>query len=581
VRRSLRGTAWGVRAALLVTVALSIGVPVAHASPSSDRAVVFVFTVADATLTDLLTEPGFSGLAQHGGAALLIMTSAGQPMHDLTESQGDGKGNLPFWQGGDFGSSALSAAADRVATTLDRSISRDALVFIASSGPATSNDVSGGRLGAIVMAEGRPADLAEAMSASSEAVGSSASLTSDSTRRDGVVTSRDLARTMITFAQMPVLAVDPGGEEIRIVDVPPPLDLYDRYVESKRLAVPIGTAAALFAVLSSALGIVALLWRISPRWLRGGSAWTAMSAPFLALSLLLVGHLPSLTYATVIPFVVATTAVGTLALVPVARRRGTLAAIAVAGVILLVALAVEAALGWTAALTPLLGGSQLDGGRFFGLPNAFIGLLLGGSVYVAQRLPRLHGTALMVGVGLFAGSPWTGSNIGAAVTLFAGAGIWWGLRGGLAWWRTFIAAVASVLAGTALVVIAHRYLTSAETHVTRFAEHTGGLHGIWDKLVDRLGVGTQLIASNPFAILPVLGVILTLIVVLRPPAPVRTTFDEAPVWRLALLAILLGSVVAYLANDSGPSAIGEGFTTSLAAMLYVSLLRRNDIMESS
>ena len=95
----------------------------------------------------------------------------------------------------------------------------------------------------------------------------------------------------------------------------------------------------------------------------------------------------------------------------------------------------------------MLGGSQLDGGRFFGLPNAFIGLLMGGSLYVAQRLPRTAGTVLIAAAGLFAGSPWTGSNIGAAVTLFAAAGIWWGL-GELAWWRTAIAAVAAIAAGT-------------------------------------------------------------------------------------------------------------------------------------
>ncbi len=235
-------------------------------------------------------------------------------------------------------------------------------------------------------------------------------------------------------------------------------------------------------------------------------------------------------------------------------------------------------LGWPAALTPLLGGSQLDGGRFFGLPNAFIGLLLGGSLYVAQRLPRTHGTVLIAAAGMFAGAPWTGSNIGAAVTLFAAAGIWWGLRGGLVWWRTAIAAVGAIAAGTILVVVAHRYLTSAATHITTFSERTGGIAGLWEKFVDRLGVGFDLIADNPFALLPVFGVLVMLVVVLRPPGPIRRSFDEAPVWRLALLTIVVGSVVAYLVNDSGAAAVGEGLTTSLAGMLYVSLRLRDDMM---
>ena len=153
---------------------------------------------------------------------------------------------------------------------------------------------------------------------------------------------------------------------------------------------------------------------------------------------------------------------------------------------------------------------------------------MGGSLYVAQRLPRVHGTALIAAAGLFAGSPWTGSNIGAAVTLFAAAGIWWGLRGELAWWRTALAAAAGVAGGVVLVVIAHRYLTSAATHITTFSEHTGGIGGLWNKFVDRLGVGTDLIANNPFALLPVVGVLVMLIVVLRPPRVVGASFRDAP-----------------------------------------------------
>ncbi|MGZ8571466.1 MAG: hypothetical protein ACXWW5_04490, partial [Actinomycetota bacterium] len=144
-----------------------------------------------------------------------------------------------------------------------------------------------------------------------------------------------------------------------------------------------------------------------------------------------------------------------------------------------------------------------------------------------------------------------------------------------------IAALAAIAAGTVLVIIAHRYLTSAATHITTFSEHAGGIGGLWNKVVDRLGVGVDLIANNPFALLPVLGVLLMLVVVLRPPGTVRPSFREAPVWRLALLTIVSASVVAYLVNDSGAAAIGEGFTTSLAGLLYVSLRWRDGMMMTS
>lgn len=578
--------------ASLIGVWPLLSVPHAAAQADTGKREVLLATLDDASLEDLLATPGFLSLARQGGAALLVTTEPGFSLRDVRdEFDVLPRGNL--FIGGfhevDFGSMAdregfvspgkLGAAAERLASFLDGSTATTEMVLLSSYSPPATAEAAGDHLGAIVMAEGSPHDLAAAIRAgASEA--SVNTLTSDATRREGVVASPDLTRTAIAFAGL-LAALAPGGELIRVIDAPPPIDLHERYVQSKRLAVPIGTAAALFAVFGAVLGPVALLWRRSSPRLRDLSAWLALSSPFLALSLLLVGHLPSLTYATVLPFLLATTTIGTLALLPVARRWGTLGAVAAAGVVLLGALAIEAALGWTAALTPLLGGSQLDGGRFFGLPNAFIGLLLGGSIYVAQRLPRVHGAALIAVAGLFAGSPWTGSNIGAAVTLFAAAGIWWGLRGGLAWWRTAIAAVAAIAAGTVLVVVAHRYLTSAATHITTFSEHTGGIGGLWNTFVDRLGVGADLIAANPFALLPVFGVVLVLVVVLRPPGPVRASFQEAPVWRLALLTILAASVVAYLVNDSGAAAIGEGFTTSLAGMLYVSLRWRDGMMMTS
>jgi hypothetical protein len=549
---------------------------------------VLVAVVRDASLEDLLATPGFKGLAQQGGAALLVR-NGGDVFHDFSDAFGFALGVEPPPDGlvmFDIGSMAdglggasvgkLDSAAEQVATVIDRSTATSALVLVESSTPPGAAEAAGDHLGALVMAEGAPHDLAAAIRAGASDAPVH-TLTSDSTRRDGVVASPDLLQS----ASAGSLTHDLSGEPIRVVDAPPPTDLHERYVQSKRLTVPIGAAAAVYAVLASLVAIVVLLRPGASRRSRTVGSSLAISVPFVALSLLLAGHLPTLTYATVVPFLVATTVICTLALVPAAGRWGTLGAIAAAGVILLGALVVEAALGWTAALTPLLGGSQLDGGRFFGLPNAFIGLLLGGSIYVAQRLPRVHGAALIAAAGLFAGSPWTGSNIGAAVTLFAAAGIWWGLRGELAWWRTAIAALAAIAVGTVLVVIAHRYLTSATTHITTFSEHTGGVGGLWHKFVDRLGVGTDLIVRNPFALLPVIGVLAMLFVVLRPPEPIRESFREAPVWRLALLTIVTASIVAYLVNDSGAAAVGEGLTTALGGSLYVSLRWRDRMMMTS
>jgi hypothetical protein len=224
-------------------------------------------------------------------------------------------------------------------------------------------------------------------------------------------------------------------------------------------------------------------------------------------------------------------------------------------------------------LTPLLGGSQLDGGRFFGLPNVAIGLLVGSGLWIAHRLQTLHGFGLLFAVGLFAGLPYLGSNLGGGVTLFAAAGLWLAVRE-----RHRLGVVKGVgvflgvtLLGLAVILLAHA-ISPIETYVTRFEEDVSGLGRVVERFVDRLQVGFDLIARNPFALVPVLGLPVALAAVLWPPAPLRPSFERDPAWRDAILVTLLAGVVAYLANDSGPAAAGFAFGMGLGGLLGVSLL---------
>jgi hypothetical protein len=61
---------------------------------------------------------------------------------------------------------------------------------------------------------------------------------------------------------------------------------------------------------------------------------------------------------------------------------------------------------------------------------------------------------------------------------------------------------------------------------------------------------------------------------------VAASFAQHPGWREALLTILFGSVVAYVANDTGAAALGLGFGTALGALLFVSLRDRPWMMDT-
>ncbi|HEV8572906.1 MAG TPA: hypothetical protein VGR49_07665 [Actinomycetota bacterium] len=460
---------------------------------------------------------------------------------------------------------ALGRIGDHVERLVGRAAAHDVLVIVV--GPSTSGamDTAKDMVTPIVVARGDPLELFPEE-------GPLGILTSATTRRDGVVSNEDVAPTILDFFRLRISA-DMRGSPITRVEGAAPFELHARHLANRRMTVPIQAGAGAYAALAGLLGVVlAARPDRGPRWLRHAAAWLALSPLPLAAALLLAGHLPRLTYTVVVPFIVAAAAVGTLFPLPL-RRNGPVAAPAAIGAVLLAALAVEAAFGWTAALTPFLGGSELDGVRFYGLPNVFIGLLLGGGLWAAAFLPTVAGFALLVALALFAGLPWTGANIGAAVTLFTAAGLWLGLRrrGGLGW-REVALAAAVVIGGMAVVLAFHALPAGPTTHATRFLRGPARTPaGILSTLASRLAIGVRMVAQNPLALIPALGIGACLAVVLRPPAAIRGSLERYGAWRDALLVILLASAVAYVANDTGPSAAGLGFAAGLGGLLWVTL----------
>ena len=394
------------------------------------------------------------------------------------------------------------------------------------------------------------------------------SLTSDATRRAGIVSSLDVAPTvLLALGRRPPDGLP--GAPIEAAASPAPTQLHRRYLAMRRMTVPVQTAAWIYAAIAAS-ALVALLrrrGRASPDVLATCS-WLGLSVGPLAAALFAAGHLPSLSYATAIPFVVATTVVGTVAVVPFARV-GVLAPVGAMGAGLLTFIIVEALTGFSGALTPLLGGSQLDGGRFYGAPNVLEGLAVGAAIYVAVNMSTGPGVATIAGVALVLGLPQIGADVGGAVVAFSASGLWLAIRrrGRLDLPGLAQAAIVAV-AGTALVLSVHRLWPGTPTHATAFVQAGG--RDIAATLVARLAAGGRLIATNPFAAIPAVGVVVMAAASAWPPATFADAFAHVPRWRDASLVLSLAGVVALVGNDSGPAAAGLAFGLALGGTLYVS-----------
>jgi hypothetical protein len=440
-------------------------------------------------------------------------------------------------------------------------------VIVVEANPSKAMLARKDELTPIVIAGGTPATLFHHH-------GPMHSLTSDTTRRDGVVSNEDVAPTVLSSFGIQAPA-DMNGAVIRTVDAPPPFDLHRRHLEQRRLTVPIQVGLGI-AELIVFLASFFVVWR-KPR-LRDGVAGRAAAMP-LALAVLGIvplaaGGLPAISYGWVVPFLVVVP-VGAGFAAAFLRNRGTLVPAAAIGTSILVFLAVEAAEGWPDTPTTLFGGSALDGARFYGMPNVEIGLLLGSALWVAAVLPPYEGFLLLVAAGLFAGFPDLGVNFGAAITLFFAAGLWLVVRTRRrVAWPELVAVVLVTAAGLAIVVGANLIWANRPTHGTHFVENapSRGWSGIARLAWDRLLVGWHLLLHAPLAWVPVLGLVPLLYVVLRPTPTVRSAFTRYPAWRDALLVLVVSGMVAYVANDSGAAAAGWGFGMAVAGILYLPLV---------
>lgn len=507
--------------AIPVLAGLSLGVPLASAHAEEAESLPargFVIRGAD-DLSDLSKMRAARELACSGGG-LALLTSPDDVVDPMT-----------YW---------------RVTSHVDlRDLEDGSFVVIVASGvPGSPNETGGVAAGVVGGRQG------ECMT-----------LTSDGTRRDGVVSLADVERLMADGHFGWVRPV-PGGNLGLLLE--------DRYLEQRRMYVPVGLAAgtATLLVLALALFIYFRRERVGERTRIAGE-WACFAVPSMAVGMLACGHLTNPNYVSV-GLVIATCALVLPGIALAFRKRGPLAAPFAFGLLLLVFFAVEAAMGWPATLFTLLGGTALDGARFYGLPNAFMGLLLGGALFMAPSL-RSVGAPLIVAVGLLAGLPQLGANMGAAITIMFAAGLWIALT--TPSWRGIAAGIAVGAAGLAVVVAAHVW-SDAPTHVTALAE-SGGLDpgSLIDRAIDRLGIGIDLLRRSPVGITYLIATPIVLWFVIKPRGGWRDAFEAFPAWRSAMLTILAASIVAYFVNDTGVSAVGQGFAMALGGLLYVPLAR--------
>ncbi|HEX9234780.1 MAG TPA: hypothetical protein VF972_00705, partial [Actinomycetota bacterium] len=468
----------------------------------------------------------------------------------------------PFGPTAAVGPLLHSALALRAAPTL---------VIVLGLTPSPTMERAGDEVTGLVLATVGPG-------AALPSTGKLTSVTSDTTRQDGLVSNVDVAPTILRYFGIPIPS-QMEGRPIRATEAPAPFLLHRLELEQRRTRLPVQFAELAFVVLAFLAGAWGLikLSRAGTLSVRVRSALQSLSIVVVALpvALLAAGLLPRRSYAWTVPAILLS--LGVLALGAERLRRAggdPLRPFTLLGVVGLVLMLVDLSFAGPALRVPLFGGTMFDGVRYYGLPNGFVPMALGSGLLLAGALPPYGGFVALVTVGLAAGFPSLGADIGGSITLFVAAGLWLVLRSRrplrileLA----FVAAVAVV--GLGVVLLANRFLPGSPTHATRFVEQTTGApaHG-FHVIAARLAVGARMIRHVPAAVLPLLGFVIILIVVVRRLGSVGAGMAVDARWPAIVITVCLAALVAYVVNDTGPAAADPAFVYAMAGITYPAML---------
>jgi hypothetical protein len=387
-------------------------------------------------------------------------------------------------------------------------------------------------------------------------------LTSATTRTNGLVTAIDVAPTVLDWLGLPIPKEMTGQR----IERDGPLDLTALREQSDRLRVvtqrrnpTLGFLAGgwlILVVAGFAVGALTGRWRRGVRWaVRVGALGVLWLLPVLLASAALAPR--KLTEEVGV-------AVAVLALGALTDRlvRWPLAP-AVPGIVGTVAYMVDLFFGSTLVVRSLLGPNPLYGSRFYGIGNelestlpvlALCGVAAAAVAIGWGRRSRalalaFAGTGLALGVVVGAGR--LGADVGGVVTIGAGTAVavLLALPGEITWRRVAVGVAVPILAIGALALL--DLATGGDGHFTRTVLRAGSDQALEDVIRRRYELAWNNLTQGiwPLLTLAALGAVAW--GVARRDRLLRDV-PGADAWRAALAGSAAAGIAGSLSNDSGP-----------------------------
>ena len=392
-------------------------------------------------------------------------------------------------------------------------------------------------------------------------------LTSASTRRAPYVQLVDVAPTVLSLLEVDRPAEGVIGEPWRSTGAVPELaELRDearKATAQRQVTVPF--YVAVLGLLLLVVGVA--LWRRRHRVAEVAAlaGTTAIGASYLA------NLLPWWRAAEPLPALLGVTAAAVLAMTVVALLgRGLLARAGIACALVGLVLVGDLLTGATLQMSSVAGYSPLVAGRFAGIGNVAFGVLAASVLLAAAASRSATVAALTALVVIVDGAPQWGSDVGGVLALVPAYAVLVLMLAGRApsLARVGVATAVGVAVVSAFAVADHARAAEDQTHLGRFVGQVldGTAGGVLRRKAE---ANVGLLFHSPVTALLPLVVAAAVLLLLRPPGPLRRVFERSPAWRAGLLAVLTASAIGFLLNDSGAAVPALALVVAVPATLAV------------
>lgn len=260
----------------------------------------------------------------------------------------------------------------------------------------------------------------------------------------------------------------------------------------------------------------------------------------------------------------------------------TLTPFVLIGLITSLALLIDLYFGATLIKKSTLGYDPLAGARYYGIGNEYIGVLIGASIIgITGLLDKfkknkyvLNGCSIYLILTIFlVGSPIWGSNLGG--TIAATVGFSYLL---LHLYLEKVSIIQFSLAGATGVAVILAFIVADSMRDLNVQSHFGrtatlffmeGFEPIFEIISRKIGMNIKLFRYTIWSRVFLLAMAALIIAFFKPINLIKELKNHYPEMFNGLFAIILGSIVALLANDSGIVAAATMLIYAVAPLLYL------------